>query len=139
MNASDNQPKSTLTARIYELVKCLSEDEKRRLLRVLEKRFAKGKREHKRKPFFMVVDYSAEDRLYKDYIQNISAGGVFIETQIPFDEGQEISLSFPLPDHQKYIKILGEIVRTSSQGIGVRFKKTDKEQEEMIENLMQLI
>jgi len=140
MTAFKNQSKqSSLTIRLFELIKNLSEDEQKRLLRELEKRLNKGKREHERKPFFMVVDYSTEDRVYKDYIQNISAGGVFIETQIPFAEGQELSLSFPLPNYQKYIKISGEIVRTGSHGIGVRFKAADKEQEEMITSLVEMI
>jgi uncharacterized protein (TIGR02266 family) len=136
---ADQSKQSSLIDRLIELIKNLSEDEQRSLLRELEKRPTRGKREHERKPFFMVIDYSAEDRLYKDYIENISTGGVFIETQMPFSKGQELSLSFPLPNYQKYIKISGEIVRTSPHGIGVRFTTTDKEQEEMIKSLMEMI
>jgi uncharacterized protein (TIGR02266 family) len=135
-----NQPKqSNLTVRLIELIKNLSEDEQTSLLRELEEKISRGKRKHERKPFFMVVDYSTEDRMFKDYIQNVSAGGVFIETQMPFAEGQELSLSFPLPNYQKYIKISGEIVRTSLQGIGVQFKTVDHEQEELIKSLMKMI
>jgi len=136
MNQSNQ---SNLTVRLFELIKGLSEDEQRSLLRELEEKLSRGKREHERKPFFMIIDYSTEDRVYKDYIQNISAGGVFIETQMPFAEGQELSLSFPLPNFQKYIKISGEIVRTSPQGIGVQFKTANQEQEEMIKSLVEMI
>ena len=136
MNQSNQ---SNLTVRLFELIKGLSEDEQRSLLRELEEKLSRGKREHERKPFFMIIDYSTEDRVYKDYIQNISAGGVFIETQMPFAEGQELSLSFPLPNYQKYIKISGEIVRTSPQGIGVQFKTANQEQEEMIKSLVEMI
>lgn len=136
VNQSDQ---SNLTVRLFELIKSLSEDEQRNLLRELEEKLSRGKRGHERKPFFMIIDYSTEDRVYKDYIQNISAGGVFIETQMPFAEGQELSLSFPLPNYQKYIKISGEIVRTSPQGIGVQFKAANQEQEEMIKSLMEMI
>ena len=87
----------------------------------------------------MVVDYSAEDRIHKDFIQNISVGGVFIETRMPFSVGQQVSLSFPLPNYQKYLKILGEVVRTSSQGIGVKFKTADEDQEAMIKSLLEMI
>ena len=136
MNQSN---RSNLTVRLFELIKGLSEDEQRSLLRELEEKLSRGKREHERKPFFMIIDYSTEDRVYKDYIQNISAGGVFIETQMPFTSGQELSLSFPLPNYQKYIKISGEIVRTSPQGIGVQFKTANQEQEEMIKSLVEMI
>jgi uncharacterized protein (TIGR02266 family) len=130
---------SSLIDRLVKLIKRLSEDEQKSLLWELEEKLGREKRDHERKPFFMVIDYSTEDRVYKDYIQNISAGGVFIETQMPFAEGQELSLSFPLPNYQKYIKISGEIIRTSQHGIGVRFKKPDQEQEEMIRSLIEII
>lgn len=140
MATFENQSKqSSLTVRLFEIIKSLSEDEQKSLLRELEEKLSRGKRKHERKPFFMVIDYSTKDRVYKDYIQNISAGGVFIETQMPFAEGQELSLSFPLPNYQKYIKISGEIVRTSSHGIGVRFKTANQEQEEMIKSLVEMI
>jgi len=119
----------SVTARLFELIKRMCEDEQLALLKELEERLFKGRRKHEREPFFMVVDYSTEDGFYKDYIQNISAGGVFIETRMPFRAGQEVSLTFPLPDYQKYIKIIGEVVRVTPHGIGVKFKMVNQDQE----------
>jgi uncharacterized protein (TIGR02266 family) len=130
---------SHVLARLVELIKDMPEKGRRNLLKELEEELNKGKRRQKRKPFFMVVDYSTKDRVYKDYIQNISTGGVFIETQMPFSVGQEVSLSFPLPNYLKYIKILGEVVRTCPQGIGLRFKPSNQDQEEMIKSLLEMI
>jgi hypothetical protein len=133
MTTFENQSKqSNLAARLFDLIKSLSEDEQRRLLREPEERLNRGNREYERNPFFIVIDYSTADRVYKDYIQNISPEGAFIEPRMPFGDGQELSLGFPLPDYQKYIKISGEIVRTSSYGIRVRFKTAEQEQEEII-------
>jgi len=115
----------------------MSEDEQLALLKELEERLFKGRRKHEREPFFMAVDYSTKDRFYKDYIQDISAGGVFIETRIPFRAGQEVSLTFPLPNYQKYIKIMGEVARVTTRGIGVKFKTVDQDQEVMIKSLLQ--
>jgi Tfp pilus assembly protein PilZ len=129
----------SVTARLYELIEDMSEDEQLTLLKESEERLSNGKRKHERKPFFMVVDYSAEDRLYKDYIQNISVGGVFIETRMPFRAGQEVSLCLPLPNYQKYIKITGEVLRISPQGIGVKFKMVNEDQEAIIKSLLQMI
>jgi len=131
--------KSRLTDQIIELVKKMSEHEQRTLLKDLEESLFRGKREHIRKPFSMVVDYSTEDRAYKDFIQDISAGGVFIETHMPFSVGQQVSLSFPLPDYQKHVKITGEIVRSSPEGIGVKFKMVNQDQEAMIKSLLEMI
>jgi len=90
---------------------------------------SKGKRKHHRKPFFMVVDYTAQGYAYRDYIKDMSAGGVFIETPVRFRIGQELSLSFALPTRQRHIKVRGQVVRTSPQGIGVKFKIAREHQE----------
>ena len=138
MTTSDKQSnESSVTARLFEVIKGMSEDEQLTLLKELEGRLFKWRRKHDREAFFMVVDYSVEDRFYKSHIQNISAGGVFIETRIPFTAGQEISLTFPLPDYRKCIKITGEIARVTQQGIGVKFKMVNQEQEVMIKSLLE--
>jgi Tfp pilus assembly protein PilZ len=140
MDTSDKKPnESDVKARLLELIKNMSQDERLALLKELEERLFKDKREHQRKPFFMVLDYSTDDRVYKDYIQNISAGGAFIETHMPLSVGQEVSLSFPLPNYQKYIRIAGEVVRISPQGIGVKFKMVTQDQEAMIKSLLEMI
>ncbi|UCE57030.1 MAG: PilZ domain-containing protein [Desulfobacterales bacterium] len=51
----------------------------------------------------------------------MSSGGVYVETREEFSVGQQITLSFKLPDSADHIIIGGEIVRASSQGIGVKF------------------
>jgi hypothetical protein len=79
------------------------------------------RRKHARTPFFMVVDYATRDRTYKDFIQNISIGGVFIETRTFLGAGQKVAMSFSLPNCQKHVKITGEIVRTNLHGVGVKF------------------
>ena len=128
---------SRTTARLFELIKSMPEDEQLALLKELRERLSTGRRKHEREPFFMVADYSTEDHVYRDYIQNVSAGGVFIETHMPFTSGQEVSLAFPLPNHQKYIKIIGEVARVTPQGIGVVFKLVNQEQETMVKALLE--
>jgi uncharacterized protein (TIGR02266 family) len=128
---------SSITARLIELIKNMPEDKQRALLKDLEGKPFEGRRKHARKPFLMAVDYSTQDHVYKDFIQDISTGGVFIQTHMPFSVGQEVSLTFPLPNYQKHIKIVGEVVRSSPQGVGVKFKMADKDQAAMITSLLE--
>ena len=141
MNDRDElSKKPTITSRLFSLIINMTKDEQSSLLKELEDRIStKGKRRHTRKPFFMVVDYSSKDRTYKDFIQNISPGGVFIETRMPFSIGQEVSLTFPLPSYDKHIKITGQVVRTDEAGIGVKFNMVDEEQETFIKSLLEMI
>lgn len=129
--------KSSVAVRLLEVIEAMSEDEQLALLKELEERLSKGKRDNKREPFFTTVDYSIEDRFYKDYIQDISDGGVFIETREPFRVGQEILLTFSRPNTEQYVKVTGEIARMTSRGIGVKFKPVDQVAGKQIEPLLQ--
>jgi Tfp pilus assembly protein PilZ len=92
--------------------------------------FEKGKLSYQEKricprtPLSMAVNYAARGEAYEDFIQDISAGGVFIETHVHFVAGQTLSITLPLPGHQRFIQVSGEVVRVSPQGIGVRFSQT---------------
>ena len=140
MTTFEIQPnESRITARLIELIKSMPEDEQRTLLKDLEEKPFEGRRKQVRKPFLMAVDYSTQDHVYKDFIQDISTGGVFIQTHMPFTIGQEVSLTFPLPNYQKHIKVTGEVVRSTTQGVGVKFKMADQDQTAMITSLLESI
>jgi uncharacterized protein (TIGR02266 family) len=117
---------------VSDAVKVIAEmcqNAERNDLEALEDTVFVGKREHSRKPLVTVVDYATQGQAYRDFIQNISAGGVFIETAVPVSIGQELSLTFALPSQQAHIKITGEVVRINPKGIGVRFKAVKRHQE----------
>jgi hypothetical protein len=82
---------------------------------------SKDKRETRRFPAANPVSYATRGIAYEDFLQDISAGGVFIETRGVFSVGQTITLTFPLPGHRHFITVSGEIVRANGQGIGVKF------------------
>ncbi len=112
-----------------KLIAEMCENAERTDLEALEEIVFEGNRKHARKALMAVVDYATQDQAYRDFIKNISAGGVFIETSVPASIGQELSLTFALPYHQANIKITGEVVRVSPQGIGVRFKAAKRHQD----------
>jgi uncharacterized protein (TIGR02266 family) len=134
-----------VTANLFELITDMSEDQQKALLhdldllRDLEMKSFDDTRENTRKPYNMVVDYVAQDRFCNDFIQNVSAGGMFIETRKPFLVGQNIMLTFPLPKNRRHVKVAGEVIRTTPQGIGVKFKIDNKEQEKLIKLLLEMI
>jgi len=92
-----------------------------------------------RKPYSAVVNYIVNEDTYTNSIQDISAGGVFIETAKPFSEGQGVSMTFPLPISEENISINGEIVRVTELGMGVKFKMANPEQEANIDSLVNRI
>ena len=85
-----------------------------------ERRFQKH-RGLPRRQLRTLVDYAADGKAYRDFIHDISGSGVFIETRIPFAVGQQISMTFIVPDTNFAFKNSGRIVRTSPRGVGVKF------------------
>jgi Tfp pilus assembly protein PilZ len=96
------------------------------------------KRKSPRKNCLISVECSIKESVFTNYIYNISNDGVFIETNKAFEEGQQVSLKILAPYNlTKMNRIMGEVVRVELDGIAVRFKKEDPEQEEMISMLVE--
>ena len=124
MNKTDMvEDENKLTERLIRAVAKLSPQRKKMLDELLSEWERLDYREDSRIPCFLPVDYSTNDRVYQDFINNLSKGGVYIETLSPFRVGQLISLIFTLPSVEKTFKVSGTIVRTEQDGIGVKFTK----------------
>ncbi|MCF8105884.1 MAG: methyltransferase domain-containing protein [Desulfohalobiaceae bacterium] len=115
---------SDLHKRILEEIDRLSREEKIELLQQLETRSRTDSRRFQRRPFFLEVSYRDEqDRIYQDFVRDLSAGGLFLETTEPHLIGQEIQLNFSLPGLEEPLPVQGKIVRKRPGGVGVRFKQ----------------
>ena len=67
------------------------------------------------------VGYAIQDASYIDYIQDINAWGVFIQSQQKVPVGESILMTIPLLCNGTSIKVVGEVVWSGPQGMGVRF------------------
>jgi len=120
-----NKPNiSLITTRLVDLILKMSAKERQDLLNELEEKYKKGNREFSRKDYKKEVDFVLNERIFRGFIQNLSASGMFIETSESFSEGQIITLTFGLPEPGKHIKVSGKIVRLiPGAGFGVKFNK----------------
>ena len=137
---------SSLTGRLKELLTDISpfidnasEDQKQKLLSVLDDLRKSDRRKHSRRPCSITVNYSTWGDSFKGLVKDINAGGMFIlsiETDMVFSAGQEITVNFPtLPDKHEPIELYGKVAWTMPEGIGVKFKAEDQNLEAMIESL----
>jgi Tfp pilus assembly protein PilZ len=129
----------SITARLVDLISNMPIQGQKILLTELEEKVLIDRRKHSRKPYLREVEYATEDRVYQEFIQDISAGGLFIETRSPLAVGQEITVILSLPSHERSIKIISEVVKVTQQGIGVKFKPLSPIIEKMIETLVKKI
>lgn len=93
------------------------------------------RRQYVRKPCLMAVDYTADGRVYKGFITNVSANGVFIEALKTVPVGRNITMTFSSSSHEKPIKTSGRIVRTVPQGIGVALPAANRNLRSTVESL----
>jgi len=112
---------SEVTARLIELILQIPPEERLTILKNIERKYNKGKRGSSRKSYFMDVVFATDDRAIKGFIQNISNEGILIESKGTFHVGQKLTMTFVLFNKKGPVKITGEIVRISSEGLGIKF------------------
>ena len=127
MESNDNElGRNEVRAFIFEIIDDMSEMEMRQLLKDLEgwQKSKNEKRKYPRKSTLMEITYSSDQRrVFEDFVRNISAGGLFIETNLVTELGQKLTMTFSHPGSGDPIKVLGKIIRVDSGGIGVKFNK----------------
>ena len=122
--------------KLFQIILNLPEEKQLALLQYAEDLLVKERRAFIRKKCTIPVSYATYDRVYSNTIKNISQKGVFIETQRPLFVGEELVMSFTIAGFGKPLKVKGEIVQVSRDGIGVEFKNMSPYVEEMIATLI---
>ncbi len=97
-------------------------------------------REYSRKPcFFMAVDYVTNNNVYTEPVQDISKDGLFIETESYIPIGENVNMVFTDYDNLRLIKISGNVIRTMSNGIAIKFCYSNQNQKSMINSFVKSI
>ena len=123
-------------ALIFKEINQMSDAEIREFYQKVKEKQHGKQRKYDRKEFSMIVDYSVNDRYYRDFIQDISESGLFIKTPQMFSAGQKVKMTFMSPDYQKPFKIKGEIVRAHEDGVGVKFMMESQVQESALKSFL---
>ena len=138
-NSGQPAKEPNVTAQLIERIKNMPLERQSQLLKDLEEGQSREIRQHDRKACLLTVDYTVEDRYYRDFIQDMSNSGMFIRTSQTFSSGQTILMTFMSPDLEKPFKITGEIIRVFPSGIGVKFKIESQVQEAAIKSIVNMI
>ena len=83
-----------------------------------------GTREHPRKDAEIPVKFEVDHQKYEGITENVSSGGVFINTLYPISVGQIVKLEIPLKRKGKIARLTGKVTRTNYRGFGVKFIKS---------------
>jgi len=134
--SNENSDKLAAKSRLSELIDKLSDDQLLVLLKKAEELLLKADRKQLRKLYPININFTVQDHEAKGAVHDISCSGVLIETSKSFSVGSEVSMSFSIHGIQDTIKIIGEVARISSRGIGVKFKNVTKQQENIIKSIV---
>ncbi len=91
------------------------------------------KRQHPRVPTVLRVDYP-DQRHVRDVTENLSRGGLFVQSERPFKVGQEVTLALSFPGLLDPVEVTGKVVwlRTASAevpgGVGIRVEREQDRQ-----------
>ena len=129
---------SVTISELIKVILSLNEEHQQALLKKGKELLSKEKRAP-RKSCEIPVKYKTFDRVYSDRIKNISQSGVFIETRRPIFVGEEILMDFKIEGVNKTIKINGEVVHASNQGVGIEFKNLDPTISQVMPAILDLI
>lgn len=114
---------SVTIPRLFETILKMNPEEQEKALKYVEELFVEDKRKSVRKACHITINYAAQNRIYSDYIKDISKSGVFIETKNPLTVGEQINMSFNMQDFDRPFKVKGKIVSSSRLGVGVEYKE----------------
>jgi Tfp pilus assembly protein PilZ len=122
--------------KLFNLILTLNSEEQRFLLKNVEKLILKEKRSSTRKICRMPVRYFYNERIYNNFITDISRDGCFIETQKPLLVGEKILMDIQMDGNENSIRIKGEVANANRLGSGIEFKKVNTNLSEKLSNLL---
>ena len=118
-----SQKYNTYTTKLINLILTLNPEQQRFLLKNVENFILKEKRTSARKVCRIPVRYSYSERIYSNFIINLSRLGCFIETQEPIAAGEKVLMDIQLDGGKKSFRIKGEVANTNRIGMGIEFEE----------------
>ena len=129
--------KGDIVGTLFKLIGEMSEEQQALLFEKLQEGAAKvinleeteiALRDHNRKSCMLSTTYAVENQNFEGFMLDISPAGAFVETTEAFFAGQQIKLSFGLPNLPQQMNISGEILWKGMLGMGVKFNNLTDEQ-----------
>ena len=89
------------------------------------------------------VNYNTVDSFFREFADNISAGGMFVATPKPLEPGTKLTLEFLLPGCDYPIRVKAEVTWNRdiydvgrSRGMGVKFDNLSPSEKDKINTIV---
>lgn len=133
-----NMRRQMIIARIFVLINQMDKDTLLGRLQSINHPDFRWTREYPRLSCYLLVDFAAGDKVYRSCIRDISANGLFIETNNAFESGQELALCFTMEESAETLpfKVKGKVTRIYPDGIGVEYENMTHYQRDILDALI---
>lgn len=125
--------------KLFDAILQLNHEQQTKVMIYVEELLYENKRVSTRKQCKIPINYATQNRIFSDYIADISKSGLFIKTREFLNVGEEIVLSFNMQGYDRPFKIRGKIIRSNKEGIGVEFIEVKPYIVEMLGSLVERI
>jgi hypothetical protein len=113
---------NTTISKLFRIILSLNSEQQEILLKYAKFLRQKEKRSNDRKICHIKIIFATSELISQSYIEDISSTGLFIKAGEPILVGEKLLMLFNLEGVDKIVKIRGEIVHTTDDGIGVKFR-----------------
>ena len=122
--------------KLFNLILTLNPEEQRFMLKNIERLILREKRTSARKVCRIPVRYFYYERIFDNFIVNISRNGCFIEARKQLSVGEKISMEIQLGSHDESIRLKGEVANANRMGMGIEFEDVSGDLSEKLGNLL---
>lgn len=139
--ANRDMYRQMMIARVFVLINQTDKDTLLFRLRTINDSDLRWVREYPRLSCYLMVDFADGDKAYRSCIRDISANGLFIETNNKFTDGQELALCFTMEESEESLpfKVKGRVTRIYPDGIGVEYENMTHYQRDILNALIDKI
>ena len=120
---------------LTSLAQRLPEDKGRQLLDMISS-WHEGVRRSPRESYRELLNFVSSNGAQHDHARDISGTGVFIETLADFHIGDRISLELIFISAPNPVKLTGEVIRKSDDGVAVCFDQRSRDQVASLDDII---
>lgn len=121
---------------IINRVRNLTQDQQKEILEILKTWQIGKQREYQRLKAKSDIDVELGNRVIQTDTSDISASGIYINTEGKFETDKTVRIVFSIPGIDKSFKLKGIIVRVEKSGVAIQFENITPYFRKILDNII---
>jgi len=121
---------------IINRVRNLTQDQQKEILEILKTWQVGKQREYQRLKAKSDIDVVVGNQVIQTDTSDISASGIFINTEGKFETDKTVRIVFSIPGIDKSFKLKGMIVRVEESGVAIQFENITPYFRKVLDNII---